>query len=425
MAAITSRRRLAPCVPFWEVVLPGVTVTQAPESRVTIAFGSEIPFDSICFGLLCSRSRTANMDLTNRILVGIAIALAIPAPSLGQAWESQMTEASLSAESQVTLVRQLPLEHQAKRLRLAGPQVTSPLQFLLDFRQSGIKFRLPALMNTLRDTRHEGWVLAAYPDPKTRRPLIGAGFSLDVPMREHPQRDPLNPNFFIEPSSAELWQAAGLEPQRLLTILEQYDRNLSTWNVKKFRRKIRTHSLPSEITEDEATSLLRVSAMQAIHNARAYCRNFEQLTGSQQMALTHLVFQMGVNLEQFTQFLAAINNEPLLPAVSSGTGNSPLQSASFVANGEAARASLPSSEYWDNVQDALIHSDWARRYSTRAVSVIAMFDPDYEIAPGQAEAKVRAEVHPLVLHRHRRHGVNVRTASVRHRPPPLKRSDKS
>jgi len=36
----------------------------------------------------------------------------------------------------------------------------------------------------------------------------------------------------------------------------------------------------------------------------------------------------------------------------------------------------------------LIQSDWARRYSTRAIAVIAMFDPDYESNPAAAERKV-------------------------------------
>jgi hypothetical protein len=53
-------------------------------------------------------------------------------------------------------------------------------QQLLEFKDSDIKFSLHSLMEILRDHQHEGWVLAAYPDPNTRRPLIGAGFSLDV-----------------------------------------------------------------------------------------------------------------------------------------------------------------------------------------------------------------------------------------------------
>ena len=88
-------------------------------------------------------------------------------------------------------------------------------------------------MNTLRDSRHESWVLAAYPDPKTSRPLIGAGFSLDVQATEHPQNDPLNPHTFLEPSSAQLWQAAGLDSERLQAILDRYDRDLKAWKKKE------------------------------------------------------------------------------------------------------------------------------------------------------------------------------------------------
>jgi hypothetical protein len=58
--------------------------------------------------------------------------------------------------------------------------------------------------------------------------------------------------------------------------------------------------LTPQITDEEATLLLRVSAIQAIYNARAYCRNFDQLTGAQQMGLSQLVYQMGVNLDEFS-----------------------------------------------------------------------------------------------------------------------------
>ncbi len=256
-----------------------------------------------------------------------------------------------------TTAYNLPLQHQTAALSALTPRVNWELEPLVDFKSSEIKFNLQTLMNTLRDTRHEGWVLAAYPDPKTSRPLIGAGFSLDLEARQHVQRDPLNPNVFLEPSSAQLWEAAGLEPQHLTSMLQQYDRDLEAWNKKKFRKKVRTHELFPQISEEDATKLLRISAIQAVHNARAYCRNFDDLTGPQQMALTQLVFQMGVNLEQFTQFLSAINTPP-----------GSIQSVSVT---------YPEPEYWNSVQGTLIHSDWARRYSTRAISVIAMFDPTY------------------------------------------------
>jgi len=237
------------------------------------------------------------------------------------------------------------------------------------------------LMNTLRDSGHEGWVLAAYPDPKTSRPLIGAGFGLDVVATEHIQRDPLNPHSFLEPSTAQLWQAAGLDLAKLQSILDQFDRELKAWKKKNFRRKIKAHQLSPELTEEEAMKLLRISAIQAIHNAMAYCREFDQLTAPQQTALSQLVFQMGVNLEEFIQFLSAIND--LSYQDSAPTGSS--------ADAEA--------EHWKMVQSTLIQSQWARRYTSRAVSVIAMFDPDYEKDPHEAQRKVQATLRPPARHR--------------------------
>jgi hypothetical protein len=302
----------------------------------------------------------------------------------------------------------IPLEHQAAILSSLTPKISWQLEPLVTFKSSEIKFNLQTMMNTLRDTRHEGWVLAAYPDPKTSRPLIGAGFSLDLEARQHPQRDPLNPTPFLEPSSAQLWEAAGLPPKQLDSMLEQYDRELDAWQKAKFRKKVRSHSLFPELSDEDATRLLRISAIQAIHNARAYCRDFDQLSGPQQMALSQLVFQMGVNLEEFTQFLGAINTPPTY------------------APDAVSNAAPPDPEYWHSVQITLIQSDWARRYSTRAVSVIAMFDPTYDSDPYQAEARVRAEVHPLVLHTHKKHhAAAVRTASVAHKKSSAKSTRKS
>jgi hypothetical protein len=236
-------------------------------------------------------------------------------------------------------------------------------------------------MNTLRDNRHEGWVLAAYPDPKTSRPLIGAGFSLDVMATEHIQRDPLNPHPFLEPSAAQLWQAAGFDSARLQSILDQYDRDLKKWKKKNFRRKIKTHALPPQLTDEEAMRLLRISTIQAVHNARAYCRDFDQLTASQQMALSQLVFQMGVNLEEFVQFLSALNGDPSYHGAAQPEGG---------IQGE--------SEHWKTVQLTLIQSQWAKRYTTRAVAVIAMFNPDYYEDPREAEREVQAKLRPPAKH---------------------------
>src|SRR5450755_3766206 len=149
----------------------------------------------------------------------LAMAVAVSAPgqtspfaSPGLPPPSQSLESPSASPAQETLLPQNPRSSPA----------ASATKDLLDFRDSDVKFNLQSLMSILRDHKHEGWVLAAYPDPKTSRPLIGAGFSLDVMATEHPQRDPLNPHPFMEPSSAQLWQAAGLEPDRLQRVLDQF-----------------------------------------------------------------------------------------------------------------------------------------------------------------------------------------------------------
>lgn len=272
--------------------------------------------------------------------------------------------------------------------------VTSPVvaEFAA-FHNSDVKFSLDDLMDILQDKRHEGWVLAAYPDPKTSRPLIGAGFSLDLPAREHSQTDPLNPHPFLESSSASLWQTAGLDADRLNKILAQFSENLDSWRAKRFRKKIPT--LAPQITEDEARSLLRIGIVQAIYNARGYCRNFDRLSASQQMALTQLVYQMGFNLQEFSQFLSLVNSDAVLPAA---------REAHLDAN--------PDVSYWKAVQDSLIQSQWARLYRARAVAVIAMLDPAYADEPSAAERRISAILHPRGLRRGRKSAASVRNASL-------------
>jgi hypothetical protein len=255
------------------------------------------------------------------------------------------------------------------------------IQPLLDFKNSDIKFDMNALMSLLRDRQHEGWVLAAYPDPKTRRPLIGAGFSLDVEARQHPQFDLLNPNSFLEPSSEQLWQAAGLNPERLTRILDRYGHEQKIQAARSRHRRARLNSLPREVTDQEAMQLLRISAIQAIHNAKAYCREFDQLNPHQQMALSQLVFQMGVNLEQFQDFLTTLNGRAT-PLDAERTAAQPLDNAP-----------------WRAVQATLIDSQWARLYSDRAASVIAMFDPQYPVDPSAAQHRVESVLRPVAVHR--------------------------
>jgi len=271
-------------------------------------------------------------------------------------------------------------EAQAAAVQVASNQpVLSPaVETLLSFKRSDVRFDVDHLMDILRDKRHEGWVLAAYPDPKTAQPLIGAGFSLDLPAREHPQRDPLNAHPFLEPSSAELWQAAGLDPAKLQNILGEFNDRLTTWNKKGFRRQI--WSLEPQITDEDANALLRVGIVQAIYNAKAYCRNFDHLSASQQMAMTQLVYQMGVNLQEFSTFLDLINR-----------GNESPAEAEAVAKADAA--------YWRSVQMSLVQSQWARLYRARATAVIAMLDPRYVDNPTGAEHSIGAILHPARVHK--------------------------
>lgn len=272
------------------------------------------------------------------------------------------------------------------------PPMSPAVQGLLDFRDADVKFDVTRLMDILRDKRHEGWVLAAYPDPKTAQPLIGAGFSLDLPAREHPQRDPLNAHPFLEPSSSDLWQAAGLPAEKLSGILTDFYAHLDADGKTGFRREIR--DLQPQITPDDANALLRIGIVQAIYNAKAYCRNFDHLSASQQMAMTQLVYQMGVNLEEFRTFLNLMNRDGM---------------AESAAMARADRA------YWRSVQLSLVQSQWARLYRDRARAVIAMLDPRYEVSPTGAEHSIGGVMRP-VRTRRGHHGATLRRASyTRHR----------
>jgi hypothetical protein len=348
-------------------------------------------FYGIVLPYTCLAERDS-MGLTKRL----ALAVALAAPLCGA--QSQTSPAAFSPSPLAQPSPSSPAPHVTPGLSQAQSAVSA--QPLFDLHDSDIKFNIESLMSTLRDQRHEGWVLAAYPDPNTHRPLIGAGFSLDVPAREHPQTDPLNPHQFLEPSSAELWQAAGLDPASLQSILERFNRDVNTWTTRQYRRKIRMHALKPELTEDDATRLLRISAIQAVYNARAYCRNFDQLNGPQQMALSQLVYQMGVNLEEFSQFLGAINGD------------------SVQALSLDATTPTTSSDHWQAVQATLMDSQWAHRYSGRASAVIAMFDPNYLNDPSGAQRRVEAVLHPPSQHHHRQQTAHmVRTGSNKHSAP--------
>jgi hypothetical protein len=321
------------------------------------------------------------MRITIQHLGGAIVALAMALPAAGQ----NAPDAPGSVPAQVQT--QPDAAPMAVAVEVTREPVAGAVEQLKSFSESEVKFDLGDLMEILRDRRHEGWVLAAYPDPKTGRPLIGAGVSLDLPARDHPQRDPLNNHPFMEPSSAELWQAAGLDSERLRTILDQFDDRLAAWSKKGFRRRIT--ALPPQISNEDAAQLLRVSIIQAIYNAKGYCRDFDKLTASQQMAMTQLVYQMGVNLAEFNEFLGLINHSSNGGELTGSSETAPIVDTAF--------SSAP--DYWKTVQQSLVQSQWARLYRARAVAVIAMLDPKYVDAPGRAEQRVGAMLRPAVAHR--------------------------
>jgi hypothetical protein len=339
----------------------------------------------------------------------VALILFLGLPALSQ--NSPGADPNTLAVTPTTQFAQVPPE-----------AVVSPaVRMIAYFKDLDVKFDVNELVDILRDRRHEGWVLAAYPDPRTGQPLIGAGFSLDLPEREHTQTDPLNPHQFLEPSSADLWRAAGFDPGRLDDVLEVFYERKRHWSKRTWRRQL--YSLPAQISDEDAIQLVRVGGIQAIYNAKAYCRNFDQLTGPQQMAMAQLVYQMGVNLQHFTEFLALINGESGSAHGEAGSVSEPQVAAmDLAASSLDVDAALvfggQAPEYWQFVQKSLMGSQWAHKYRTRAVAVIAMLDPAYGDDPSAAEQRVSAVLRPSVVHR--RHGYAAVTtrqvaASTRHR----------
>jgi hypothetical protein len=344
-----------------------------------------------------------------RIFASFAVALV--------AFGLQYPASAQDAPNMTPAVTPVGSQNQAVPSEAAPTQTssTAAVMMLEEFKNSDVKFELDELVDILRDRRHEGWVLAAYPDPRTRQPLIGAGFSLDLPERPHPQVDPLNPHPFLEASSADLWQAAGFEPDRLNDILSVFYERRRKWSKRTWRRQL--YSLPAQISDDEAVQLVRVGAIQAVYNARAYCRNFDQMTGPQQMAMAQLVYQMGLNLQHFNAFLAMINPDGDHAAAAAIAQPEVSDSAMFGQAVTEAAAAEPaaldqSPEYWLAVQKSLMGSQWAHKYRTRAIAVIAMLDPSYGDDPTAAEKRVGAVLRPAVVHRRGRHAATTRRASA-------------
>jgi hypothetical protein len=99
------------------------------------------------------------------------------------------------------------------------------------------------------------------------------------------------------------------------------------------------------------------------------------------MALSQLVFQMGTNLEQFVEFLGSLNDPNGARELAQLNG--------YIENDQ---------QHWRTVQGTLMDSQWARKYTVRASTVIAMFDPKYNLEPLAAQQRIEAVLRPPVEH---------------------------
>ncbi len=237
-------------------------------------------------------------------------------------------------------------------------------------------------MDILRDHQHEGWVLAAYPDPT---PAGRSSVRVSVWMCRQRRIRSLIHSIRIRSSSLRR-SSFGKLPGSRRSGCSKSSISLTGMQMpgpqNSIADRVIRHTLTPQLTEEEATRLLRISAIQAVYNARGYCRGFDRLTGPQQMALSQLVFQMGTNLEAFVEFLGALNDENNIREL-------PLLDGYMETD----------AEHWQTVQSTLIDSLWARRYSVRAATVIAMFDPKYNEQPVAAEQRVEAILRPPVEYR--------------------------
>ena len=109
--------------------------------------------------------------VTNRLILAGTLVLAMAAPgrnAMGQESPSVTLEQSAqvpSSQSPSTSPKSLPAGDPALALSLPASEIPLAPPALFDFKDSDTKFNLESFMRILRDPRHEGWVLAVYPDP--------------------------------------------------------------------------------------------------------------------------------------------------------------------------------------------------------------------------------------------------------------------
>jgi GH24 family phage-related lysozyme (muramidase) len=187
-------------------------------------------------------------------------------------------------------IQEIPLPSLDRLSSLYPPEISEPQS---PFPLKGITLHFDREHFKNRVKEYEGEVLHPYPD-KAGIITIGCGFNMEKHTMDHPT-DPYAYHEMqrVDPSGEEVWRLAGID--------ENFQEVLASAHAPANQRRT--------ISPQSAEKLLEMSLDQAIHNAGAYFRHFNTMTGRQQEAAVYLVYNMGTHLENHTDFLEASNRE--------------------------------------------------------------------------------------------------------------------
>jgi GH24 family phage-related lysozyme (muramidase) len=231
--------------------------------------------------------------MCKKILVGAALFATALLPGSQKARAQKIPPDSQEQSSRPpAAVEEIPLPSQDRRAlsSLYPPEISEPQS---PFPLKGITLHFDRENFKNRVKKYEGDVLHPYLD-QVGIITIGCGFNMEKPAMDHPDGHyAYNSMRRADPSGEEVWQLAGI-PENFQEVLA------SAHAPVNWRRTISPQS---------AEKLLEISLDQAIHNAGAYFRHFDAMTGSQQEAAVYLVYNMGTHLENHPDFLEASNRE--------------------------------------------------------------------------------------------------------------------
>jgi GH24 family phage-related lysozyme (muramidase) len=226
-------------------------------------------------------------------LVGAALIAAALVPGSQKAGAQQIPHDSEEQSSRPPVaVQEIPLPSLDRRAlsSLYPPEISEPQS---PFPLEGITLHFDREDFKNQVKKYEGEVLHPYPD-KVGIVTIGCGFNMEKHTTDH-RNDPYAYNGMqrVDPSGEEVWRLAGIP--------ENFQEVLASVHTPVNQR----HT----ISPQSAEKLLEISLDQAIHNAGAYFRHFNTMTGRQQEAAVYLVYNMGTHLENHPGFLEASNLE--------------------------------------------------------------------------------------------------------------------